>query len=181
MCLHENGSIIMRSRRRITQNPYFFNEYEKQESVSVDIVYETKCQSDTLRLSKSSRLHGFLCCPISEKKLALLISDGKIIIWELKAKKCQTPDNSFMSEESIMASLPVESVINGTDLSPVMQLADVIPPPLTSGKVLPQPGYFKFVMTGLMNAVTSPPTCAVMCPPMTTKNWVNYKPLIAIG
>ncbi|KXJ05597.1 WD repeat-containing protein 11, partial [Exaiptasia diaphana] len=26
-----------------------------------------------------------------------------------------------------------------------------------------------------------PPTCAVMCPPLTTKNWSSYKPLIAIG
>lgn len=182
MCLHENGCIIMRSRRRVTRNPYFLDENERPDpNMSVDIVYETKSQSDTLRLSKSSRLYGFQCCPISEKKLVLLISDGRVIIWDLKAKNCDTPDKSFMTPESLKVSIPVGSDLCNAPPCPVLSLADVIPPPLTSGKVLPHSGHIKFVMCGLMSAVASPPTCAVMCPPLTTKNWANYKPLIAIG
>jgi hypothetical protein len=75
----------------------------------------------------------------------------------------------------------VGSTVSDTPSSPVMCLADMIPPLLTSGKVLPHSGHFKFIMSGLMSAVAAPPTCAVMCPPLTTKNWASYKPLIAIG
>lgn len=39
----------------------------------------------------------------------------------------------------------------------------------------------KFVITGLLNGVVSPVTCLRMCPPLTTKNWSVYEPLIAVG
>lgn len=186
MCLHENGSVIMRVRRRVAKNPYFVepgDEASNYSNSSVDIVYENKCQSDPLRLSKSSRLFGFMCCPISEMKVALLISDGRIIIWELKATRFQTSEASFMSEEAMRASLPGEADQNSLTggVNPQSMLSYVIPPPLTSGTVIPNPAHFKFIMTSLSSTVSSPPTCAVMCPPLTTKNWAKYKPLIAVG
>lgn len=186
MCLHENGSVIMRVRRRVAKNPYFVepgDEASNYSNSSVDIVYENKCQSDPLRLSKSSRLFGFMCCPISEMKVALLISDGRIIIWELKATRFQTSEASFMSEEAMRASLPGEADQNSLSggVNPQSMLSNVIPPPLTSGTVTANPAHFKFIMTSLSSTVSSPPTCAVMCPPLTTKNWAKYKPFIAIG
>ena len=43
MCLHENGSVIMRVRRRVAKNPYFVepsDETTSDASASVDIIYE---------------------------------------------------------------------------------------------------------------------------------------------
>ncbi|CAH3181969.1 unnamed protein product [Porites lobata] len=186
MCLHENGSVIMRVRRRVAKNPYFVepsDETTSDASTSVDIIYENKCQSDPLRLSKSSRLFGFMCCPISERKVALLISDGRIIVWELKATRLQTTEASLMSEEAMTASLPLDAELGALhcSINPNLTLSNVIPPPLSSGKVIPNTTHFKFIMSSLSSTVSSPPTCAVMCPPLTTKNWSTYKPLIAVG
>ena len=183
MCLHENGTIIMRVRRRVSQNPYFVDpgEDNSDTNASVDIIYENKCQSDPLRLSKSSRLHGFICCPTTEQKLALLISDGRILIWELKARKLQISDSALMSEEALKASLPCNTDLSHPVYSPSLTLSDVIAPPLTSGTVVPNSAHFKLILVGLLNSVSSQPTCSVMCPPLTTKNLVNYKPLLAIG
>ena len=186
MCLHENGSVIMRVRRRVAKNPYFVepsDETTSDASTSVDIIYENKCQSDPLRLSKSSRLFGFMCCPVSERKVALLISDGRIIVWELKATRLQTTEASLMSEEAMTASLPLDAELGALhcSINPNLTLSNVIPPPLSSGKVIPNTTHFKFIMSSLSSTVSSPPTCAVMCPPLTTKNWSTYKPLIAVG
>ena len=185
MCLHENGSVIMRVRRRVVNNPYFVTPGEEANDInaSVDIIYENKCQSDPLRLSKSSRLFGFMCCPTSERKVALLISDGRMIIWELKATRLQSTESSLMSEEAFKASLPCGADLENLQCksNPRLTLADLVPPPLTSGSVIPSFAHFKFIMVALSHAVSSPPTCSVMCPPLTTKNWANYKPLIAIG
>ena len=186
MCLHENGSVIMRVRRRVAKNPYFVepgDEASNDVNTSVDIIYENKCQSDPLRLSKSSRLFGFMCCPISERKVALLISDGRMIIWELKATRLQTSESSLMSEEALMASLPLDTEQSSVqdNVNPRLMLSNVILPPLSSGTVIPNSAHFKFIMTSLFSTVSSPPTCAVMCPPLTTKNWANYRPLIAVG
>ena len=40
---------------------------------------------------------------------------------------------------------------------------------------------FKFVLTGLLSGVAPPPVVIRMCPPLTTKNWNVYQPLLALG
>lgn len=40
---------------------------------------------------------------------------------------------------------------------------------------------FKFLLVGLLSGVSSPTTVLRMCPPLTTKNWNVYKPLVAVG
>ncbi len=39
----------------------------------------------------------------------------------------------------------------------------------------------KFLLVGLLNGAASPPVVIRMCPPLTTKNWAVYKPLLALG
>ena len=39
----------------------------------------------------------------------------------------------------------------------------------------------KFLMTGLLNGINSAITVVRMCPPLTTKNWNMYEPLLAVG
>ena len=39
----------------------------------------------------------------------------------------------------------------------------------------------KFVLTGLFSGVASPCLVIRMCPPLTTKNWNVYQPLLALG
>lgn len=39
----------------------------------------------------------------------------------------------------------------------------------------------KFLMTGLLNGINASITVVKMCPPLTTKNWNIYEPLLAVG
>ena len=180
--LHDNGSITMRSRRQMTQNPYLCEATDNDEACP-DIIYENKCQSDTFRFSKSSYVSGFVACPVTETKLILLVSDGRILIWNLKQTSEQSSDAMLMSDECLKASLPLSS-----SESPFLS-AMVSPPRRTLADILPVPvypssndkNYLRFLLVGLLTNVMSSPTCATMCPPMTTKNWVEYRPLVAVG
>ena len=39
----------------------------------------------------------------------------------------------------------------------------------------------KFVLKGLLHGVAAPPFIVKMCPPLTTRNWATYQPLLAVG
>lgn len=39
----------------------------------------------------------------------------------------------------------------------------------------------KLILGGLWSSITSTPTVVRMCPPLTTKNWLYYAPLVAVG
>ena len=39
----------------------------------------------------------------------------------------------------------------------------------------------KLILGGLWSSITSTPTVVRMCPPLTTKNWLFYAPLVAVG
>lgn len=178
--LHDNGSITMRSRRQMTQNPYL-SEPTDNDDACADIIYENKCQSDTFRFSKSNCVSGFVACPVSETRVILLVSDGRMLIWNVKSTGEQSSEAMLMSDECLKASLPSsESPLFSAMLSPPERtLADILPPsmhPISGGK-----NTLRFLLVGLLTNVQSSPTCATMCPPMTTKNWAEYKPIVAVG
>jgi hypothetical protein len=41
--------------------------------------------------------------------------------------------------------------------------------------------HLKFLMTGLLNGISSHITVVRMCPPLTNKNWDVYEPILALG
>lgn len=50
-----------------------------------DFVYESHCSSDGMRITKSLRILGLAVCPTSEMRVAVLTSEGKLLVWELVA------------------------------------------------------------------------------------------------
>lgn len=179
--LHDNGSITMRCRRHVTTNPYPADSADIEDACP-DIVYENKCQSDTFRLSKSNYVSGFVVCPVTETKVILLVSDGRLLIWNVKSTGESLSDTMLMSDECLKASLPSTvtdtSLISAMVSPPEMTLADILPPSMQQGG---SKNSFRFLLIGLLSNVQASPTCAAMCPPMTTKNWPEYKPLVAVG
>ena len=45
--------------------------------------YDTKCQSDSVRLTRHVKVSGFAVCPVSEFKVVLLLTDGRLLVWQL--------------------------------------------------------------------------------------------------
>ncbi|CAB4007520.1 WD repeat-containing 11, partial [Paramuricea clavata] len=179
--LHDNGSITMRCRRHVTTNPYPADSAEIEDACP-DIIYENKCQSDAFRLSKSSYVSGFVACPVTETGVILLVSDGRLLIWNVKSTSESLSDTMLMSDECLKASLPLTAtdtpLISAMVSSPEKTLADILPPSMQQGGVK---NSFRFLLIGLLSNVQASPICAAMCPPMTTKNWPEYKPLVAVG
>ncbi|KAL3863810.1 hypothetical protein ACJMK2_005541 [Sinanodonta woodiana] len=195
-CLHENGGITARVRRKTnTVNPLapegigaFDDGFP---SVSLDVMYDLRCQSDPIRMTCHCHVMAFACSPVSEKTLALVLSDSRVIFWDLNVVDFQPLSEQnisplFTSEEtdnqSIGNGLPLVSSVH----SPKLALCDLI----GQSQILSPDGEtalkglgvsLKFQMTGLLSGIVSPITVIRMCPPLTTKNWKMYRPLLAVG
>ena len=50
----------------------------------LDVTYDLRCQSDPLRVTKNNRVFGMLCDVVGEMSCILLMSDGKLLLWQLK-------------------------------------------------------------------------------------------------
>lgn len=158
ICLHENGSISLRSRKLKTDHPHnhhtastsLHDEQFNQQQHDVD--YEHICQSDTLRVTKHSRVVSISSCPISEKYVSLVMSTGKVLIWKIQ--------NSDMPSQSFFTSLKNKFILNN---------------------LLKSSNNLKFLLVGLSPTLPEPPVILRMCPPLTTKNFNLYQPLLAVG
>ena len=49
-----------------------------------EFIYESTCSSDGMRITKSQKVFGLAVCPSSELKTAVITSEGKLLIWELR-------------------------------------------------------------------------------------------------
>lgn len=50
-----------------------------------ELVYDLRSQCDAIRVTKAIRPFSMVCCPVNENSAALIVSDGRVMIWELKS------------------------------------------------------------------------------------------------
>ncbi|XP_025096054.1 WD repeat-containing protein 11-like [Pomacea canaliculata] len=199
VCLHENGSLSVRVRRKThaisTPAPEGHGAFDDTPpSVSLDVAYDLRCQSDPLRVTRHNRVSAAAMCPASEKSVALVMSDSRVIFWELKTSEhlaCNSTQaasplhspgsinmDSITSEDVKAITFPILSNIP----RPVQGLSDMIATSIgDAGGRQGQSVQLKFLMTGLLNGISSHITAIRMCPPMTNKNWDIYEPILALG
>ncbi|NWY64049.1 WDR11 protein, partial [Erithacus rubecula] len=187
-CLHENGCITLRVRRSncsITATP---NEEPDPEPVQ-ELVYDLRSQCDAIRVTKTVRPFSMVCCPVNENAAALIVSDGRVMIWELKSSISGRNVRSSSSNASPLYSpvsfcgIPVGTCQNKLpDLSLDSMIAGQ---GASSGEELRnsflQEVHLKFLLTGLLSGLPLPPFAIRMCPPLTTKNIKHYEPILAVG
>lgn len=65
-----------------TDNPLALSDPEQ--SVQ-ELVYDLRSQCDAIRVTKTVRPYRMVVCPVNENKAALMVSDGRAMLWELKA------------------------------------------------------------------------------------------------
>ena len=171
--LLENGAVTIRLRKNLftvastPMNTSFLSRSISSSSVNnqpdnvsdifnpvTEIHYEQKAVSEAMRLSKHAKALSFALNPVTEKDLSILASDGKVFILEMK----------------------VQSKRKST--RPSVTLDDLVPPTVeNSNKDL----NVKLLMNGVLANLSNPPFVLKMCPPLTTKNWPEYNPLLASG
>lgn len=186
-CLHENGCVTLRVCRSTTPSP---NESVTDPEQNVqELVYDLRSQCDAIRVTKTVRPYRVVICPVNENSAALVVSDGRVMLWELKA-------HASKSSSNLSSGLPpLYSPVNfcGTPLRqnqkciPDLSLNTMIGHSLISGVDSPRPladqqeVHLKFLLTGLLSGLPLPPFSLRMCPPLTTKNINHYQPLLAVG
>ena len=87
ICVHESGSLSGRIRRGIVQpteaatpshSPWNAPELE------VELHYEQRSQTDSIRLTKNNKILGAALHPLLESRAVLLLSDGKLYFYDLR-------------------------------------------------------------------------------------------------
>lgn len=48
-------------------------------------MYDLKAQSDAMRLTRHTRVYGNAICPVTENKVCVILSDGRLLHWQLTA------------------------------------------------------------------------------------------------
>lgn len=99
--MHENGSISVYERH---PNQNKKQDHKKDESLDniidklhLNFVYQLCYQSDPVRLVKSARINGFSVCPSTQKHLAVIINDGRLLKYEV-LKKQQIKNKTSLKE-----------------------------------------------------------------------------------
>ncbi|XP_064464638.1 WD repeat-containing protein 11-like [Ornithodoros turicata] len=187
MCLHESGSVSVRVRHRDQSVPFSVDGDNTE--LFYEVSYDVRCISESLRPTRHSRVFGMAVCQKTERKVALLISDGRVVFLELSLT-AQKPQGPGVAASPIMTpglnagffgdfSLNAETLPKG-DTRKRSTLADMIGPVLYSGGK-GRGTCLKFCTVGLLTALSPGPHLTRMCPPVTIGNWTSYRPLLAVG
>ncbi|KAL6101357.1 wdr11 [Pungitius sinensis] len=183
-CLHENGCITLRvCRSTITPD-----EAADPEQSVYELMYDLRSQCDAIRVTKTVRPYRMVICPVNENSAALMVSDGRAMLWELKAHTGKAVVNPSSGLSPLFTPVSFCGAPLGLNQKTIqdLSLSSMIGQTLISGEALTptsnqQEVQLKFLLTGLLSGLPLPPFALRMCPPLTTKNINHYQPLLAIG
>jgi hypothetical protein len=168
--LHENGSVSVYYRENIQNKLSLFKNITSKQQSGIDDIFDNLeksfaynlfIQSDSIRLSKNSQVFGFSVCPVAQKKFAIILSDGRLLQYELIKKL------NYQKYRSNRLNL--ENNVNSN-----MYLFDFN---ITTGLSKD----FKLTLTNMTNTIIDIPFIFKVCPPMTKKNFKYWQPLLAMG
>ncbi|XP_062320445.1 WD repeat-containing protein 11 [Osmerus eperlanus] len=182
-CLHENGCITLRVCRSTTAAP---DETDPEQAVQ-ELVYDLRSQCDAIRVTKTVRPYRMVICPVNENNAALTVSDGRVMLWELKTHTGKAMSNPSSGLSPLYSPISFCGTPLGQNQKRILDLSlnTMIGQGLLTGEapsLSPQQEVqLKFLLTGLLSGLPLPPFCLRMCPPLTTKNISHYQPLLAVG
>nr|CAD7432286.1 unnamed protein product [Timema monikensis] len=192
-CLHESGSVSAKFRRR--QLAFVGSPLDApagsvssldmgsfSSDIFMELGYEQRCQSEVIRLTKGSKVLGMALAPVCERRIALFLNTGKVVFLELRPANGEPmlPPTFAIPEMSPgVQQIHLPHPRNPTVPPRKETLGELIGPLLNeNGPPLP---LLRLLVTGLLSGAVSPLTVVRMCPPLTTRNWQKYTPLLAAG
>nr|XP_060624527.1 WD repeat-containing protein 11 isoform X2 [Anolis sagrei ordinatus] len=186
-CLHENGCITLRIRRSANSLSTTPNEDPDPDHIQ-ELVYDLRSQCDAIRVTKTVRPFSMVCCPVNENSAALIVSDGRVMIWELKSAVSGRSLRTSSGASPLYSPISFCGIPVGTSQNklPDLSLDNMIGEGTLSTEEQQrsfslQEVHLKFLLTGLLSGLPLPPFAIRMCPPLTTKNIKQYEPLLAVG
>uniref|UniRef100_A0A4W4H9W4 WD repeat-containing protein 11 n=1 Tax=Electrophorus electricus TaxID=8005 RepID=A0A4W4H9W4_ELEEL len=175
-CLHENGCITLRVCRSTTP---------LAEEAVQELVYDLRAQCDAIRVTKTVRPYRAMLCPVNENRAALVVSDGRVMLWELKAHASKAAANPSTGLSPLYTPLDfcATPLAQNQKRIPDLSLNSMIGKTCYAihTQYILQEVQLRFILTGLLSGLPLPPFSLRMCPPLTTKNINHYQPLLAVG
>uniref|UniRef100_A0A672GVU6 WD repeat-containing protein 11 n=1 Tax=Salarias fasciatus TaxID=181472 RepID=A0A672GVU6_SALFA len=173
--------------RRYTSSSYSCLPPDPEQSVQ-ELVYDLRSQCDAIRVTKTVRPYRMVICPVNENNAGLMVSDGRVMLWELKAHTGKAAVNPSSGLSPLYSPVSFCGAPLGPNQKKIQDLclnsmigqtliAGEVPPPLSNQQEV----QLKFLLTGLLSGLPLPPFAIRMCPPLTTKNINHYQPLLAVG
>ena len=108
----------------------FFITDEPNQQYPLDVAYDLRCQSDQLRVTKSTRVYGISHCPVNENSVALVISDSRVLLWQLKTIDYETSGSTSQQMSPLFTPglAPTHSgdALVQNVVQPKMSLSDMI-------------------------------------------------------
>ncbi|XP_038613665.1 WD repeat-containing protein 11 isoform X2 [Tachyglossus aculeatus] len=186
-CLHENGCITLRVRRSYSATTGVPNEEPDTDPVQ-ELTYDLRSQCDAIRVTKTVRPFSAVCCPVNENSAALVVSDGRVMIWELKSSISSRNSRSSSGTSPLYSPVsfcgipvgPLQNKLPDLSLDNMIGQSTIAGEEPSKGSLF-QEVHLKFLLTGLLSGLPLPPFAIRMCPPLTTKNIKLYQPLLAVG
>lgn len=189
-CLHESGSVSAKFRRR--QLAFIGSPLDVPAgsvcsldtgSVTADVFmemgYEQRCQSEVVRQTKGSKVLGMAVNPVCERRIALFINTGKIVFLEMRPANAELPF-SLVASPGILSNLLVDNTSKSNVCAQRKEtLSELVGPLMNECGVPVSP--LRLLVMGMLTGAASPLTVIRMCPPLTTRNWQQYTPLMAAG
>ncbi|XP_050546910.1 WD repeat-containing protein 11-like isoform X2 [Daktulosphaira vitifoliae] len=169
-CLQESGSLSVKLRRKPIAN-YLNSPMDaspiavsgNESSTDTYLWYEHKAQSEIIRQAKNSKVLGFVVCPITEKHCAVLLSTGKVMIFEL---------------EKIMSTFNDTTFYLGRHDGHKIALCNTFPSFNDNQGLIPK---VRLYPRSILPSLESTLNVIKYCPPLTSTNRTKYKPLLAVG
>ncbi|XP_065339644.1 WD repeat-containing protein 11-like [Cloeon dipterum] len=159
-CLHEYGSIGVKTRKRNLSSSRLSLDLSNlsqegfQTQTEPEMIYDQRCHSEAVRLTKSSKVLGMAIDPQSECRAALILTNGKVIFLDLGYTPVQMGTSNCLSN---------------------------LIEPYYSQKEMFNEGNLKLQITGLLHSISGSLQAIRMCPALTTRNWQEYQPIMAGG
>ncbi|CAH0382935.1 unnamed protein product [Bemisia tabaci] len=155
-CVHESGSVSVKTRSKLDLGVSLASPLDApfQNPDSGFMWYETLVQSDFVRQMKGSRILGISVCPLTESKIALVVSSGKVTLYEL---------------ENL-------SILKGKDLN---KLSTMLPPSIQDRAL---PLKMRLLVCGVLSGLLYPLTVLKVAPaPSSSQEAVFPAPIVAVG
>lgn len=86
-CVHESGSVSGRVRKAVSSS---FEPSTPGHSpwnspeVDLELHYEQRCLTESIRLTKNTKVLGAAIHPLTENRLVILLSDGRLFFFDLR-------------------------------------------------------------------------------------------------
>ena len=98
-CLHENGCISVRIHHKVSlPNVLLTSPLQPQQH---EIHYDLHGHSEALRISKTCQVFSGALCPSSELQVAILTSEGRVLIWQVEFQQVGTFSGGYSQEFDI--------------------------------------------------------------------------------